>query len=71
MFLLIGGLACLPNLLIWALVVVLFLIILWLILGKAPAPIGGYAQWIVLVVGLIILLFILIQLAQGGIRSLC
>lgn len=65
------GLACLPTILIWVLIVVVFLFILYLILSKLPAPIGGYAQWIVTVVALILLLILLIQFAQGGLQSLC
>lgn len=65
------GLSCLPTLLIWALIVVVFLLILWLILSKLPPPISGYAQWIVLVIALILLLILLIQFAQGGIHTLC
>lgn len=65
------GLACLPTILVWALIVVVFLLILWLILSKLPAPINAYAQWIVLVVALILLLILLIQFAQGGVHTLC
>jgi len=73
MFLLIAelGLACLPTLLIWALIIVVFLLILWLILSKLPPPISGYAQWIVLVIALILLLVMLIQFAQGGLGAIC
>lgn len=73
MFLLIAGfgLSCLPQILIWILVVVLFLVILFLILQKAPEPIGSWARWIVLIIGLILLLILLIQIAQGGLHWIC
>lgn len=65
------SLACLPQILLWTLIVVLFLVILFWILGKAPEPIGSNARWIVMVLGAILLLVLLIQLAQNGIEWIC
>lgn len=59
------SLAALPQILLWILIIVLFLVLLFFILSKAPEPIASWARWIVLVVGGIILLWFLISLATG------
>lgn len=45
------SLSQLPMILLWVLIIVLFLVILWFILSKAPAPIAEWAKVIVIVVG--------------------
>lgn len=56
------SLEILPKILLVALAIVLFCAILWLILGKLPAAAQGWAKWIALVVGGILLLWFLISL---------
>lgn len=60
------SLASLPVILLYILIVVIFLALLWFILSKAPAPIAGWAQTIVIVLGGIILLWFLISLITGN-----
>jgi len=74
MFLLFAGLslACLPKLLIGALIVALFLYILFLIVSKvAPAEYQSIVKWVILVVLLIVLLIVLIQIYQYGLNWAC
>lgn len=66
------GLACLPKLLIAALIIALFLYILWLIISKvAPAEFQATTKWVILVILLIVLLIVLIQLYQNGLQWVC
>lgn len=74
MLLLLAGLtfACLPKLLLGALIVALFLYVLFLILGKVvPAEYQATVRWVIVVVLLIVLLIILIQLYQYGLNWVC
>lgn len=66
------SLACLPKLLLGALVIALFLFILWLIISKVvPAEFQSTAKWVLLVVLLIVLLVVLIQLYSEGLSWVC
>ena len=74
MTLLLAGisLACLPTLLFGALIIALFLLILWLIISKVvPAEFQSIAKWVILVVLLIVLLVVLIQVYQYGLNWVC
>lgn len=67
-YLLLAGLSIssLPQILLYVLIIVIFLVLLWFILSKAPSPIAEWAKVIVIVIGGIILLWFLISLATGG-----
>lgn len=66
------GIACLPKILIGALIIALFLYILWIILSKVvPPEFQATAKWAILVVLLIVLLIVLIQLYQYGLNWAC
>ena len=66
------GLACLPHLLLGALIVALALLILWFILSHIlPPPYQSYVNWTLVVLVLILLLFILIQIYQYGLAWVC
>lgn len=66
------SLTCLPQLLIGALVIALFLFILWLIISKVvPAEFQATAKWVLLVILLIVLLVVLIQLYTHGLNWIC
>lgn len=66
------GIACLPKLLLAALIIALFLYILWLILGRVvPAEFQSTAKWVIVVILLIIVLVVLIQIYQSGLSWVC
>jgi hypothetical protein len=66
------GLGCLPHLLLGALIVALFLLILWLICSHVlPPPYQPYVNWTIVIVLLILLLIILIQIYQFGLAWVC
>lgn len=66
------SLACLPQLLFGALIIALFLFILFLILGKVvPVEYQATVRWVIVVVLLIVLLMVLIQLWQSGLGWIC
>lgn len=66
------SLTCLPKLLFAALIIALFLFILFLILGKVvPAEYQATVKWVILVILLIVLLIVLIQLYQYGLNWVC
>lgn len=66
------GLACLPHILLGALIVALFLLILWFILSHIlPPPYQPYVNWTVVVVVLIVLLIVLVQIYQTGLQWVC
>lgn len=66
------GIACLPKILIAALIIALFLLILWLICSRIlPEPWRPYANAVVLIVLLIVLLVVLIQIYSYGLNWVC
>ena len=66
------SLACLPKLLIAALIIALALYILWLILGKVvPTEFQSTAKWVILVILLIVVLIVLINVYQSGLNWVC
>lgn len=66
------GIACLPKLLLAALIIALALYILWLILGRVvPTEFQATAKWVILVVLLIVVLIVLIQIYQSGLSWVC
>lgn len=65
------GLACLPKIAFALLIIALFLLIVWLIVGKLAPAYASYVNWVILILVLIILLYVLVQLYQGGLPMLC
>ncbi len=66
------GLACLPKILFGLLIIAVFLFILYVIINKVvPTEYRSTANWITVVVVLIIILWALIQLYQYGAGWLC
>lgn len=59
------SLASLPMILLVILIIVLFAVLLWFILSKVPEPVAGWAKWIAVVLGGILLLWFLISLVTG------
>lgn len=59
------SLATLPVILLVILIIVLFAILLFFILQKLPEPAQGWAKWIAIVIGGILLLWFLISLAES------
>lgn len=69
--LLLAGIASLPVILIYVLIIGIFLAVLYYIISKFfPEPIRGYAVAIVVVVAAILLIYLLLQFVQGGTLSL-
>lgn len=74
MILLLAGLSltCLPKLLFGALIIALFLFVLYLIISKVvPAEFQATVKWALLVILLIVLLIVLIQIYQYGLNWVC
>lgn len=65
------GLACLPKIAFGLLIIALFLLIVWLIVGKLAPAYASYVNWVILIIVLIILLYVLVQAYQGGLQSIC
>lgn len=65
------GLACLPKIAFGLLIIGLFLLIVWLIVGKLAPAYATYVNWVILIIVLIILLYVLVQLYSGGLGVLC
>lgn len=69
--LLLAGIASLPVILIYVLIIGIFLAVLYYIISKFfPEPIKGYAVAIVVVIAAILLIYLLLQFAQGGTLNL-
>ncbi len=67
MFLLAAGIASLPVILIYVLIIGIFLAVLYYIITKFfPAPIAGYAIAIVVVIAAIIIIYLLLSLVGGA-----
>ena len=60
------SLATLPEILLIILILVLFAALLWWLLSKFPEPIRGWAIWIAVALGGILLLWFLISLVGKG-----
>lgn len=66
------GIACLPKILLAALIIALFLLVLWLIISRvAPPEFQSVAKWVILIIILIVLLIVLIQIYQYGLNWIC
>lgn len=65
------GLACLPKIALGLLIIALFLLITYLIVGKLAPAYATYVNWVVLIVVLIILLYVLVQAYSGGLHAIC
>lgn len=55
------SLESLPMILLIISILVLFAVLLWFILSKAPEPVGSWARWIAIVIGGVLLLWFLIS----------
>lgn len=67
LLLLAGGIASLPVILVYVLIIGIFLAVLYYIITKFfPEPIRGYAVAIVVVVAAILLIYMLLQFVGSG-----
>jgi hypothetical protein len=67
MVLLLAGIASLPAILVYILIIGIFLATLYFIINRFfPEPMRGYAVGVVVVVAAILLIYLLLQFVGGG-----
>lgn len=65
------GLACLPKIAFGLLIIALFLLIVWLIVGKLAPAYASYVNWVILIIVLIIVLYALVEIYSNGLQWAC